>query len=369
MKPAASKRPTRLRHVLLWSLEGGLLLLFLGGYLARYIHPETLWWLQMVAIGLPYLSLLVGVGLLVWGGQRRWRWVGIHALLLLLVWGRYGEGNQKGTVEGLPALRVMTLNMPAHGDKEARWQAMRALVEAQQPNMITTQEAPLSFHDRGARVRGRCFIRCVADSLGYTAYGPTASRPTYTVQPVLAKGVVLTSFEQRILNPTPEDDPEARTFVIRTTFRWEEQEVVLYNLHMRSYGARKFWREDESHWLSLGFWWRYWKQYREAVRVRAWEAEQIRQWLAAETGPLIVMGDFNGTSDTWAYRHLRHGLQDAFAAAGTGWGGTYHRRLPFARIDHILVSAHWYVADAAVPASQASDHLPLLATLHLRPVE
>ena len=40
-------------------LDGGLLILFLVGYLARYGHPRSGWWAELIAIGLPFVNEII----------------------------------------------------------------------------------------------------------------------------------------------------------------------------------------------------------------------------------------------------------------------------------------------------------------------
>ena len=92
------------------------------------------------------------------------------------------------------------------------------------------------------------------------------------------------------------------------------------------------------------------------------------QVLAQETGPLIVIGDFNSTDQSDAYRVLDATLDDAFRVAGRGLGFTWpanRELLPrLIRIDYIWYDATFAATEARTgPTSGTSDHLPVIARL------
>ncbi|MFJ3926099.1 endonuclease/exonuclease/phosphatase family protein [Streptomyces sp. NPDC090022] len=88
-------------------------------------------------------------------------------------------------------------------------------------------------------------------------------------------------------------------------------------------------------------------------------AEAVR---GGPAGPTLVVGDLNGTVDDGALAPLMSGLREAQDAAGEGFGFSWPKGLPFARIDHILVRDLTPVASWTLPAT-ASDHLPVAASV------
>lgn len=97
-------------------------------------------------------------------------------------------------------------------------------------------------------------------------------------------------------------------------------------------------------------------------------------YLAAEQGPVIVVGDFNMTDQSRAYKAMRTLLGDSFRDAGRGLGLTWpaetanlRGRAPRAiRIDYVWYSDHFDALSARVaPSSGTSDHRPVVATLRL----
>ncbi len=344
-------------------LDGLLLLLFAVGYAARYFHPRFAWWAELVATGLPYLSLLLLPATALVALSRRWMLLGLHLLLLGLALVRFVP-LERGAQPGPDDLVLLTFNISRGGGARADQQsrAVAALVRAEKPDVVALQEAFIEYHPTGRAVRPDAPVAALIDSMGYRTIGPDGSNgAVFTPQPVLAH-VELLEQTQHLLERYGDAEPAAR--VVRTRFRWQGREAVHYNLHLRSFGNRKPWEDERRR--SPRRWLSYLRQYRDAYLVRAREMEQVRAMLAQETLPLIVSGDFNSTPHNWVYHGLADGLVDAFRVAGRGWGATYHADFPVARIDHVLVSRAWKVVQAHVSKAPYSDHLPLVVRLRWR---
>jgi vancomycin resistance protein VanJ len=108
---------------------------------------------------------------------------------------------------------------------------------------------------------------------------------------------------------------------------------------------------------------------REAMTQRDLESKLALEWSRQATGPLIVAGDFNSVPESIYLRRDFAEFTNAFDACGAGLGFTKATKAgPVrygARIDHVLVSDHWRVADVALAVDVGSDHRGLLATVVL----
>jgi len=117
---------------------------------------------------------------------------------------------------------------------------------------------------------------------------------------------------------------------------------------------------------------------------RGWAAQRhtltnVSKTITDETGPLIVLGDFNTTDQAENYSLIAEHLTDVHEAVGHGFGFTFpnpdvmvrigygpfvEKVRPVVRIDHILVSDHFEPQEThVVPHSFGSDHRPVVATL------
>ena len=91
---------------------------------------------------------------------------------------------------------------------------------------------------------------------------------------------------------------------------------------------------------------------------------------AMKCGTTIVCGDFNAHPRSQSYQCLNNLLHDAQTYDLTDAPElTWFSSLPLARIDHVFVTEDLHVQSTRVIASRlarvASDHLPLVADLHL----
>ncbi len=355
------RRFLRSSGLVLYALLVGL---FLAGYAAKYVHPKYLWWIQLVAIFLPYLSALVVLSAVPLVLTRRWALLALTGLLTLLVAVRFVPGGDRLDAGGVgpgERLGLLTINYPTvYTHREARVQTLTNLVNRLRPDIIALQEAWMGFAPDGSFNRARRDVSALIDSTSYRPVDGMRGQDRETNTPLLSLFPLGPTryFELPV-------DPSGRlnARVARTECTWRRRKAVIYNLHMQSFGHNKPWREENTSLMNPRVWVRYLRQYRDAIRRRASQAEQLAQMIRDETDPVIVMGDFNSTSHNWDYTWIADGLTDAFRAAGGGWGATYHADYPFARIDFILLSEHFGVLSASVPDIVVSDHRPVFATV------
>ena len=306
---------------------------------------------------------------------RKWIWLAVHVVLLIFVGLRAFPPERFGrSVE--PAaddLTVMSFNVPQSGPSaEVLGDSMVALVHAQEPDIIGLQEAWVEGARSQHPERRPPQIEAVVDSLSYRLAVPLqmSSQPAWrsnsTAVPLLFRERVgeVEVVEQTAVRLGESADPEI-SMAIRTHFRWEDREAVLYNVHLRSFGDQKPWNDD-IRLLNIDTWKPYLRRYRDVYRLRAEEVEALALQVDAEELPVIVLGDFNDTAYTWTFKRLQGDRADAFNVAGAGSGNTYRSDKPFVRIDFALVDKAWEVVDAVVPNVQFSDHRPLVVRLRWR---
>lgn len=336
-------------------------------YSARWVDPRVFWLPELLAIAMPFVAVLVGALALYWLLRRRWGVLALHALVLVALALRlFPLQRLWPNPEPHPEdLVLMTFNVPRFGASAERLEADVAdLLREERPDVALLQEAGAWRESGPQRVHPAGYLRTALDSLRYRMR--MAGTAALTTQPLLvrheaaAAGFQVLEDESRPLKLFVGDEDGWE--VVRTRFRWQDREAVFYNVHLRTFGDAKPW-EEEFELLQPSFWARYLRQYRTAVQRRAAEAEQIGIWIAEETLPVVVAGDFNATSDNWAYRQLARGQRDAFAAVGEGWGGTYHATRPLFRIDFVLHDPAFTAVEAYVPDVVFSDHRPLVVRL------
>jgi vancomycin resistance protein VanJ len=106
------------------------------------------------------------------------------------------------------------------------------------------------------------------------------------------------------------------------------------------------------------------------ARNRRAQARTVAAEVAADPDPVLLAGDLNSPPPSLVCRGFEAlGLQDAFSAAGRGYGYTYGHALrtrhSFLRLDHVYVSREWRVLDCRTGGAAGSDHRPVIADLVL----
>lgn len=108
-----------------------------------------------------------------------------------------------------------------------------------------------------------------------------------------------------------------------------------------------------------------WREHRSNRVLRKQELnftlQVLEQTTRFPTTPTLFGGDFNAPASDVVYRPLQQNFTDAFAASGTGWGNTFHRRLPLLRIDQIYATRHFTPVRSGVIVTRFSDHRMVIA--------
>ncbi len=344
---------------------------FLVGYLAATIHPRYFWWAELIAVFFPYLAAAVLVAtVVVWITHRdRPARIALHMLLVVLVIVRFFEPErwfeQKPPMDG--DLVLMTLNAPRYPETDEGADQIVQIVTRHRPALIGIQESVtfVSRHDPRTLRAQKKFERII-DELAYTSHlpGPVAPeerwvnwyQPVLATVPIISQRQIVYRYDERDIRPLR---------ALRTEFEWQGRRAVHYNLHLHTHGDDKPWDEEEPRLVDPEFWRPYLRIARRGYLRRAWQAERIREDIERETLPVLIGGDFNATAHNWAFRHIARGFQDTWSKAGSGWGATFHTRLPIVRIDFLLAGPEWDVVSAVTPATGrlVSDHRPVIARL------
>lgn len=133
----------------------------------------------------------------------------------------------------------------------------------------------------------------------------------------------------------------------RFAVRMGDKEVVIYALHLTS------------------------PQSVDLIGRNRAETADLVEMIAAETKPVILVGDFNFTETTANAAALRElGLRNTHDLAGSGRGSTWRyrkfgitHRLPGFRIDHVFVGPELTCTNSRVLDTFGSDHRPIIADI------
>jgi endonuclease/exonuclease/phosphatase family metal-dependent hydrolase len=94
---------------------------------------------------------------------------------------------------------------------------------------------------------------------------------------------------------------------------------------------------------------------------RSLQAQVVKDQINKSPYPVMVVGDFNDTPVSYAYRKIRKGLNDSFVNSGYGAGFTYKGNYPPNRIDYILYDNALINSYFEIIKIKYSDHYPIVS--------
>jgi endonuclease/exonuclease/phosphatase (EEP) superfamily protein YafD len=102
------------------------------------------------------------------------------------------------------------------------------------------------------------------------------------------------------------------------------------------------------------------------TELRLQQVEMIAADAHRSPAPVIIAGDTNLPTLSWALARWLGDYRDGFAEAGSGFGWTFPApRHPWMRIDRVLADPRLRVVGFHVVESPTSDHFPVVADLEL----
>ena len=234
-------------------------------------------------------------------------------------------------------VRVMSYNIAAGGGDLA---AVAAVIRAAAPDIVALQEVDVHWSERSGFADQAAEL---GEALGmHVRFGPI-----YELPPARRFGLAILSRTPiveftnhvipRLSTQTDEAEPVPLPGFLEAVTAIDGVRVHVFNTHL---------------------------DYRADPRVRE---RQVRAMLdlMTETGPTVLMGDLNAPPSAPELQPLLARLRDAWNATEER-GLTYPAHAPEKRIDYILLSHHFSVADVRAPAVRASDHLPVIADVRFR---
>lgn len=100
--------------------------------------------------------------------------------------------------------------------------------------------------------------------------------------------------------------------------------------------------------------------------VRDQQTDILKAEIANSPYPVVVAGDLNAIPVSYTYNQVRGDLQDAFLAAGSGFGRTFASLAPTLRIDYILPDKRIAIKDFKIDRRIRFEHFPVMARLSVK---
>lgn len=309
------------------------------------------WWLTTVALYLPSIGFALPLPFvalaLLFIRPRRWLLTQAAALLLLIfpLMGLKLSGPRAPT-HGAVHLRVMSCNIDLGSSSAAE---LVAAIRSVDPDVVCLQEA------RGDEVRP------LAESLpGYTVRGDG--------QLIVASKYAITDVytPPRIPHAGETHDPN----FVRYRIAAPGGLVDLYNIHPVSPHSSfdRLRGEGLLYELASGRFFFNHEGFAKVARnamLRRLQVGAVAAHAAASPYPVLVAGDTNLPSLSWALGHSLGGYQDGFAEVGRGFGYTFpaRKRPAWLRLDRVFADGHFRFLSFSPLHVHISSHYPVVADL------
>jgi len=271
-----------------------------------------------------YLPAALVLPIAIWRSRRRLALV--SALLLLAqvvwVWPDVFPAQTPPATENALELRVFSANLFARNTSP---EGLLAEIDAVDADIVLLQEFSPLWH------------RAISDS------GLLEEYPHQELR------IREDSFGAAILSKHPLLNPSASMVgeipIISVTIQLQTSTIRIFNWHPLPPGSRDY------------------------VTIWNEQYEFLCQRLSEESGPVLLVGDFNATQHArWMKRLLRAGYSSAHIQTGRGYAVTFPNGtslMPPIRIDHALMSDHFWCRSIREGIGRGSDHKPLIVDLLL----
>ena len=131
--------------------------------------------------------------------------------------------------------------------------------------------------------------------------------------------------------------------------------ITLVNLHLASpHEALQAMREGNSSFT---------EQLAFNTQQREIEAGTVADYIEAQNGPVVIVGDFNTPRESHVFRDHFGNLLNAFSAKGRGFGLTHVSMASSVRIDHVLVNQALNVRECWLADAAGSPHRPVVTDI------
>ena len=363
-------------------LEGLILILnvllaaaLLFSYLAPIVNPSRWFLPALFGLAYPYLLILNLVFVCYWMIRLK-RQILISIVVILIGWSNlnnllplnFRESDMPVNANQDRLYKVLSYNIRQFnlyhwtGEVEVK-ERILDFINEQNPDIICLQEYYTSNH-RGETQRD---ISSKLNNLPESAVYYYISDPKYEV------GTGIATFSRYpILKKSRIPFNTTYNAAMYTDIQFKSDTLRVFNVHLQSI---RFRQEDYAFMDTVRF--KYpnqqmrgikniGSQLKKAFIMRAEQAEIISSYISDSPFPVIVMGDFNDTPQSYTYRKIKKGLNDAFRKSGKGFGYTYSGELPNFRIDYIMYGDSFISSGFKRIKRNYSDHYPITALLYLQ---
>lgn len=327
-------------------------------YLSVYVSPAAFWPAGFVSLAIPFL-LLINLVLLVLYFIRKRR----LAVLPLLALGLGYPYVTASVVFRSPAEKppssfsmlsynVRVFNLYAHLRPSKGRRPMVDWLVQTEADVKCLQEF---YNDDSSQVLNT--TQALLEQGKYHSYvhpslvnriGAEFGLAIFSRFPILERGEV-----------TTEDD--SLQYAIFANLQTPSGPVRVYNVHLQSMSIDENTLGDQEEYPSIA------RKLKNGFTARARQVDHLLAHIQDSPYPVVVGGDFNDIPYSYSYFTLRGHLDNAFEAAGRGFGFSYNGKLFFLRIDNQFFSKTLKAERFTTYRDVSfSDHFPIKAEYSFR---
>lgn len=353
----------------------GLALIFVLACFQHWLSPETFWFIGYLSIAFPYLLVAVAVFLIFWVFSKKHKgYILISLIALAIGYKQIGvlfslQQNNFKQEKAPGDIRVMTWNIMSFngfkaGVKEREKNADRIfdMIKASGADVVCLQE----YGQFESPKLGRSYLKQMAN-LGYKEYvlSRDYSRVTYSY----SNGVAIFSKHPIVGKERFPYRSSAESMLVADV-KFGKDTIRFFTTHLQSYKFSAMeleqiekLKDQEKPALQQSK--SLISKMQRAFRNRGAQVDQAAPVIEKSKFPQVVCIDMNDVPTSYSYWKMRGDRSDAFLAKGFGMGITYNSFLPTLRIDYIFANPAFKVTQVKISDQPYSDHLPLVADLHL----
>lgn len=345
----------------------------LMAYLAPLVNPARMVFPALFGLAYPYL-LMVHLAFICYWLIRLKKQIFISLLVVLIGWNHLNNliplnlRTSEIPVNSSGDQFLKTLSYNVRGFNIYQWskepEAKKEIfefLESQDPQLVCFQEYYTS--EKGGQTH-----KYISEQLSYLPYNAVY----FTADPANKNGFGIATFcKYPIVKKSRIPFNSSFNAAMYTDILFAKDTIRIFNIHLQSIKFQednyafmdtarfKYNNEQIGELRAIG------SRLKTAFSMRAEQAKVIASYIKDSPHPVVVMGDFNDTPQSYAYRKIKKGLDDAFRKAGRGFGNTYAGELPSFRIDYIMYGPPMLSSGFKRIKTDHSDHYPISTYLYI----
>jgi endonuclease/exonuclease/phosphatase family metal-dependent hydrolase len=336
-------------------------------YLAVLISPGDFAMPAFFGLAYPYLLLINIIIVIIWIALLRFEAL-ISIIVIAVGFSHFSNyiklkrpsGDKGGTFKVL-SYNVRLFNF--YESKSGVYSVKKIIefIKAQNPDIVCLQEffilgnPAIQEEEIIKGLGGKYYSHMKIIKVGKNRYYGIA---TFTRYPIVNKGEI--------------KHDNSSSLSIYTDLLIQKDTFRLFNNHLQSFMLKRMNRsflnelssaenkETVDEMMSLS------RSLKKGFVLRSRQAQLVKSYINKSPFPVIVVGDFNDTPVSYAYRKIRKGLKDSFVTSGYGAGFTYKGFYPANRIDYILYDKNLVNTFFEIKRVMYSDHYPIMAYFRVK---